>query len=151
MHKKLRNRTSICAFCIPSTCLDMLQHAANNAVLVWRLYYINTLKQDLSSTKTYKETWKKRRQHLFRDTVKKIVPFFTQFKYERLTERLQAVICHIRMHSTYLLIKPFLARIMSISEEYGAFNKLKSRDFIDIWFFYTLYNFALSFNQSDTF
>ena len=27
--------------------------AANNVVVVWRLYYINTLKQELGSTKTY--------------------------------------------------------------------------------------------------
>ena len=27
--------------------------AANNVVIVWRLYYINTLKQELGSTKTY--------------------------------------------------------------------------------------------------
>ena len=30
--------------------------AANNVVVVWRLYYINTLKQELSGTKAYKET-----------------------------------------------------------------------------------------------
>ena len=30
--------------------------AANNAVIVWRLHYINTLKQELSGTKAYKET-----------------------------------------------------------------------------------------------
>ena len=30
--------------------------AANNVVVVWRLHYINTLKQELSGTKTYKET-----------------------------------------------------------------------------------------------
>ena len=30
--------------------------AANNVVVVWRLHYINTLKQDLSETKAYKET-----------------------------------------------------------------------------------------------
>ena len=30
--------------------------AANNVVVVWRLHYINTLKQELSGTKAYKET-----------------------------------------------------------------------------------------------
>ena len=30
--------------------------AANNVVVVWRLRYINTLKQELSGTKAYKET-----------------------------------------------------------------------------------------------
>ena len=30
--------------------------AANNVVVVWRLHYINTLKQELSGTKVYKET-----------------------------------------------------------------------------------------------
>ena len=32
--------------------------AANNVVVVWRLHYINTLKQELSGTKAYKETSK---------------------------------------------------------------------------------------------
>ena len=30
--------------------------AANNIVVVWRLYYIQTLKQELSGTRAYKET-----------------------------------------------------------------------------------------------
>ena len=30
--------------------------AANNVVVVWRFHYINTLKQELSGTKAYKET-----------------------------------------------------------------------------------------------
>ena len=30
--------------------------AANNVVVVWRLHYINTLKQELSGTEAYKET-----------------------------------------------------------------------------------------------
>ena len=30
--------------------------AANNVVVVWRLHYINTLKQELGGTKAYKET-----------------------------------------------------------------------------------------------
>ena len=30
--------------------------AASNVVVVWRLHYINTLKQELSGTKAYKET-----------------------------------------------------------------------------------------------
>ena len=30
--------------------------ATNNVVVVWRLHYINTLKQELSGTKAYKET-----------------------------------------------------------------------------------------------
>ena len=29
--------------------------AANNVVVVWRLYHINTLKQELGSTKTYEQ------------------------------------------------------------------------------------------------
>ena len=33
--------------------------AANNVVFVWRLHYINTLKQELSGTKAYKETSEK--------------------------------------------------------------------------------------------
>ena len=33
--------------------------AANNVVVVWRLHYINTLKQELSGTKAYKETSEK--------------------------------------------------------------------------------------------
>ena len=30
--------------------------AANNVVVVWRLHYINILKQELSGTEAYKET-----------------------------------------------------------------------------------------------
>ena len=30
--------------------------AANNVVVVWRFHYINTLKQELSGTKAYKQT-----------------------------------------------------------------------------------------------
>ena len=33
-----------------------LTKAANNIVVVWQLHYINTLKQELSGTKAYKET-----------------------------------------------------------------------------------------------
>ena len=33
--------------------LDLADKAANNVVVVWRLYYINTLIQELGSTKTY--------------------------------------------------------------------------------------------------
>ena len=32
---------------------------ATNLVVVWRLYYINTFKKELSGTKTYKETSEK--------------------------------------------------------------------------------------------
>ena len=36
--------------------LVLADKAANNVVVVWRLHYINTLKQELSGTKAYKET-----------------------------------------------------------------------------------------------
>ena len=35
--------------------------AANNVVVVWRLHYINNLKQELSGTKAYEQLPKKRR------------------------------------------------------------------------------------------
>ena len=35
--------------------------AANNVVVVWRLHYINTLKQELSGTKAYKETFEEKK------------------------------------------------------------------------------------------
>ena len=36
--------------------VKLADKAANNVVVVWRLHYINTLKQELSGTKAYKET-----------------------------------------------------------------------------------------------
>ena len=33
--------------------------ARNNVVVVWRLHYINTLKQELSGTKSYEQTSEK--------------------------------------------------------------------------------------------
>ena len=51
--------------------------------------------------------------------------FWIQFKNERLTEILQAVIRHVndRINTTYNLTKPFLDNKMSIFEEYGAFKQ----------------------------
>ena len=39
--------------------------AANNVVVVWRLHYFNTLKQELSGTKAYEETSEDERSVLF--------------------------------------------------------------------------------------
>ena len=43
--------------------------AANNIVIVWRLHYTDTLKQELSGTKAYKQTSKKEKfvinNHIF--------------------------------------------------------------------------------------
>ena len=49
-----------CIFCIQDFHIKYVlvpaDKAANNVVIVWRLHYINTVKQELSGTKSYKET-----------------------------------------------------------------------------------------------
>ena len=49
-HKVVRSAWRFSNVLVPA------EKAANNVVVVWRLHYINTLKQELSGTKAYKET-----------------------------------------------------------------------------------------------
>ena len=48
--------------------------AANNVVVVWRLHYINTLKQKLSGTKAYEQTSEKEKSvinnHIFHNATR---------------------------------------------------------------------------------
>ena len=48
--------------------------ATNNVVVVWRLHYIDTLKQELTGTKAYEQTSEKERSvinnHIFRNATR---------------------------------------------------------------------------------
>ena len=46
--------------------LNQTDNAPNNVVVVCRLHYINTLKQDLSGTRTYQETSTEKKRSLYR-------------------------------------------------------------------------------------
>ena len=50
------NRQGIQEFHKFLVCFGLADKAANNVVVVCRLHYINTLKQELNGTKAYRET-----------------------------------------------------------------------------------------------
>ena len=70
--------------------------AANNVVVVWRLHYINTLKQELSDTKAYEQTSEKEKSvtnnHIFHNATRFAVSVYEDQERKQLFTWLSLVV-----------------------------------------------------------
>ena len=110
--------------------------AANNVVVVWRLHYINTLKQELSGTKAYKTPYKAR-------FIANSSSCTTTELSKLLTSCLTAVKNHVIRYCEKVYERSGKNLFWSIKNSGEVLNKLKSRGFratsVSTYDFSTLY------------